>query len=227
MRFLFWVATMAIMCAPLATAAPNPVPAMTVHLEPASQTVNASLSPANATFNGYVRVDKMPYQTVTVSLASATNLGWASSVAPAEMTFTSNTDQSFVTSVAVPAGTTGMTCTLWINATGRTYVWVLTQSTSVIVSATGTPKPPANQTNATGQPNQTAGSNQTGSGGPGSVSGGGRAGLSLQNTLILAAVILVAVGASVGWGVHVRRHRRLEGIGLRGSVGRSFDRPKE
>jgi len=209
MRVLVLMAVLVIVSAPFATAAPNPIPAMTIHLEPTTQTVNASVASVNASYDGEVKVDKMQYQTVTVTLTSGMNNGWTSSVTPAEMTFSSSNSQTFKVYVLVPAGTTGITGTLTVNASGRTNLFTVVQSTSVVLIASGTPKPPANQTNGTGQPSGTDSGNQTGSGGSGSVSGGGLFGLSKQNTYILTAAIVVGVFAAAGSGIAlVRRKRR-------------------
>ena len=211
MRPLLLVATMAILFAPLTAASPNPVPAMTIHLEPSSQTVNASVSPANATFKGEVQANITQYQTLSVALTVDVAPAWASSVTPANMTFTSSGSQAFAVNILVPADTTGVTGQLYINATGKTYLFTVTQTTAVLLIASGTPKPPANQTNATGQPSGTDSGNQTGSGGSGSATGGGLFGLSKENTnILISAIVAVAVfvvGAGAGLAI-VRRKRR-------------------
>lgn len=86
-----------------ATAGPNPIPALTVSLEPSSQTAVVSESAQGSVqFTGTIRIDKLPVERIVVTLTASVDTGWAAQCTPSSMVFTSTQPQSFSATVVVP-----------------------------------------------------------------------------------------------------------------------------
>ena len=107
MRALLVLSIAVLVCLPFAAAAPNPIPSMTIKMDQSSQSVNATTANQSVTFTGSVSISKPTYLSATVTLTGAVDSGWQATVAPASMTFTSTTPQSFAATVVVPGGTAG------------------------------------------------------------------------------------------------------------------------
>ena len=182
--------------APLAEAAPNPVPVVTIHLEPSQQAVNATAAQVSAIFNGTVSVDKMPIETVKVDLVSSVENGLPSSVTPNSMTFDNTDPQSFTCTVTVPMGTYEQYTTITIDATGRTYLFTVIASCKNTLVIEG-PPPPSHKSNST-TTNSTTGQNKNTNGNQTSSNSGGGSGelFGLKNEQLvypLSAIIVILV----------------------------------
>jgi hypothetical protein len=185
-----------------ADAAINPVPVLTLRLEPAMVTVNTnSSSPTIVQFNGTCTVDKMPIERATVTLTSSTDVGWVSQVSPTTMVFTATTPQAFTCTVVIPQGTPNMTGTLVVNGRAVAAGLQSTAETKALITNIGPPPyvPPANWTanatvpaeNAINRTNNQTAENGTSGAGPSA----GLLGLS-NNIWMAAAVAVLAVGVA-------------------------------
>jgi len=208
MRALLVLSIAVLVCLPFAAAAPNPIPSMTIKMDQSSQSVNATTANQSVTFTGSVSISKPTYLSATVTLTGAVDSGWQATVAPASMTFTSTTPQSFAATVVVPGGTAGG------NESKLTVSGVIvsgflqnTGSATAVIKVVGN-VPPANQTgNNTNGTQPSNGDNQT-SINPGvttTYGAPGMLGFSYEQWgwgIGVAVVVLVAVG------VYVRARRR-------------------
>jgi hypothetical protein len=185
-----------------ADAAINPVPVLTLRLEPAMVTVNTnSSSPTIVQFNGTCTVDKLPIERATVTLTSSTDVGWVSQVSPTTMVFTSTTPQAFICTVVIPQGTPNMTGTLKVDGRAVAAGLQSTAETTALITNIGPPPyvPPANVTvnatlpagNAANRTDNQTAVNGTSGAGPSA----GLLGLS-NNIWMAAAVAVLAVGVA-------------------------------
>jgi hypothetical protein len=211
MRALVLLSVAVLACLPLAGAAPNPVPSMTIRIDQSSLAVNASNASQTVTFTGSVSVNKSAYLSASVTLSAAVAAGWNASVAPAAMTFTSTSPQSFSCTVVVPAGTPGGNeSQLTVSGTVVSGFLQNTAQATAMIRVTGTLPPPANQTgNGTGGTKPSNGNNQT-SVPTGLVSNqlsAGFMGYSYEQWayIAVAAVAVIVAAAAV---VRVRRRRK-------------------
>jgi hypothetical protein len=211
MRALVLLSVAVLACLPLAGAAPNPVPSLTIKIDQASLSVNASNASQPVTFTGSVTVSKSQYLSATVTLSAAVAAGWNSSVSPSSMTFTTTSPQSFTCTVVVPAATPGGNeSQLTVSGTVVSGFLQSGNEATAMVRVVGTLPPPAHQSgNGTGGTKPSGGNNQT-SVPTGLVSNpvsAGFLGYSYEQWayITVAAVAIVVVA---GAAVRVRRRRR-------------------
>ena len=90
-----------------------------VNLEKDQAVLNHSFNEQSVFLNGSVLVDYVYLVTVRVALSVSTDLGWAASLIPEDMTFVSSVAQFFNATVKVPAGTYNRSAILTVrgNAT--------------------------------------------------------------------------------------------------------------
>jgi len=91
--------------------------AVVLHVDIASGSVelNRSYDEQSVSLNGTVTVDYVYLVTVRVALAASTDLGWAASVVPGELTFVTSTPQFFNATVKIPAGTVNRSAVLTVR----------------------------------------------------------------------------------------------------------------
>jgi hypothetical protein len=161
-------------------------------------TVNAYYGPVNATFTGRVQVDKLPPQTVIVTLEAHVNTSWSISIEPAQMTFTSSGYQNFTCTVIVPQGTPRTTAQVLVNGTGRTTVFIVKSNCNSTLKVEGPAYPyPSGNTTSNSTQNQTLPGNGNSTSNSSAVNGGDYLlGLSKERFMLVAAsaaVIVIAV----------------------------------
>lgn len=84
-------------------AAINPVPVLTLKLDPASLSAQPTESKVGiVTFTGTATIDKFPVERLVATLSSTVDQGWVSQMSPTTMVFTSTSPQTFTVSVVVP-----------------------------------------------------------------------------------------------------------------------------
>lgn len=84
---------------------PNPIPILTMTLEPSSQTATVDhLKGDTLTFDGKCTVEQLDIYTSTVTLTGAIDDGWGISVDPETITFSSSGSVPFLVTVTVPPG---------------------------------------------------------------------------------------------------------------------------
>ncbi len=77
---IMMLGVMLVMTPQESKASPNPVPALTGSLDPATQEAVVSESQKGpVTFTGSVRVDKLPVERIVVGLTPSVDVGWPSS----------------------------------------------------------------------------------------------------------------------------------------------------
>jgi len=193
----------------------NPVPVLALKLDPSAATVctNAS-SPGIFTFNGTCTVDKLPIERATVTLSSSTDVGWATTLSPTTMVFTSTAPQSFTCTVVVPQGTPNMTGTLAVYGRAVAAGLQSTAETKAVINNIGPPPyvPPANGTGngtapAGGPVDQTA--NLTGGNGTSNIPDSGRGLLGVPNDYWMAAAAAILVVGLAGYGASRARAGRV------------------
>jgi hypothetical protein len=212
-----WAVLFLMLAFPFSAAAPNPVPAITIHMEPTTTTVNSTSALASAIFNGSVQVDKLQLQTVTVDLASSVENGLAATVEPASMTFTSAEPQNFTCTVTVPKGTPQQSTEVSMIGTGKTMLFTVTESCQCILVILG-PAPPRSSGNSTN--NSTGGQGGTGNGNQTSANSGnggpaGFGGLKYEQLGILAAasILIVVVAGIVSYRQRAKKRRAIDWMG--------------
>jgi len=213
MKTLLWVAVIALAGFPFSAAAPNPMPAMTISMDPSALTVNATAAQVSAVFNGEVMMDKLQVQTVTVDLVSSVDIGLAIGVEPHQMTFTTTEPQTFTCTVKVPLGTPLTYAQVYVNATGKTTLFTITGSCAAILYVDG-PAPPHSSGNTTS--NSTKNQTRPGEGNPTSSSGTGNdanflLGMSKERFMLVAASATVIVIVVAAGGYRLARRKRARG----------------
>ena len=178
-----------VLLSPAATASPNPVPALTLSIDPSSISLNNSSQTQTAVFNGTLSVDKLPLTKFNATIISSVSTNWSSTCTPSEFNLTSTTSQNFTCTVVVPGNTGGLIGAVKIDARGQGSGFVALASAQVIVAVSA---PPKNQT-GDGKPGNTT--DNTTEDGPAYTlipSTTGRSGIDPFRALLLA----VAMGAS-------------------------------
>jgi len=86
-----------------ASASPNPQPALTISLSPTLQDVVVSESlKGSLTFDGKVKVEKLPVERIVVTLNPSVDQGWPCSCSPSSIVITDTVDHPFSVAVVVP-----------------------------------------------------------------------------------------------------------------------------
>jgi len=119
-----------------AEAAMNPVPALTITLEPSSQEARVSEGGSGSIqFTGSVKVDKLPADRMFVQLSSSVDAGWYSQCSPNSIVLTDTKAQSFSVSAVVPAGTpSNIVGTLRVDAKGSCGGFISTGRAEAIIT---------------------------------------------------------------------------------------------
>jgi len=87
-------------------AALNPVPVLTLRLDPSSQPSQPTESSIGSVmFTGTATIDKFPVERLVATLNPSCDQGWVSIMSPTTMVFTSTTPQTFTVSVVIPQDT--------------------------------------------------------------------------------------------------------------------------
>jgi hypothetical protein len=88
------------------SAAINPVPVLTLKLDPSQQASQPTESNiGSVTFTGTATIDKFPVERLVATLSPSCDQGWVSTMSPTTMVFTSTTPQTFTVSVVIPQDT--------------------------------------------------------------------------------------------------------------------------
>lgn len=204
------VGLLACLLMPLSQAAVNPVPVIMIHMDPTQQSVNATVAQVSAVFNGEVAVDKLPVQTVTVDIVASVSTGWAISLEPTQMIFTSTTPQCFTCTVTVPQGTPLTYTQVNVSGTGTTALFSVTASCTSILNVDG-PTPPKSSGNST--TNSTKKQTNTGDGNLTNNTGAGNdasflLGLSKERFMLVAASVVVIVSVVAAGGYRISRRQK-------------------
>ena len=198
--FILFVAALlavpACFVAQAAQASAPVVPVLSLTIDPPTQNINSSATDqVIVSFNGTASVQKLPVERCVVTLTSAVDVGWTSSITPTTMVFTSSSPQQFSATVTIPPGTQSMTGTLAVN--GRAVAGGLQSTTKItaLIDVQGTPI--LNQTAS----NRTAGHTTSGTGA--SVNFG-------NSTIVTVSVtaVIVASMAVVGAVIYKKRKGR-------------------
>ncbi len=84
---------------------PNPIPILTMTLEPSSQTATVDhMKGATLTFDGTCTVEQLDIYTSTVTLTGSVDDGWGIILEPETITFSSSGSARFLVTVTVPPG---------------------------------------------------------------------------------------------------------------------------
>jgi len=102
--------------APLAQAAPAPIPVLGVELWPADQSLNASYDAQETVFFGRITLENVPYAKYAVFLDACDNPSWATSCTPDYVTFWGSGSADFNISVRVPQITERKTAKIWVES---------------------------------------------------------------------------------------------------------------
>lgn len=126
----------ALVIAPPASAGVNPVPALTISLDPSSQEAKVSESAQGAVqFTGSVKVDKLPVERISVVLTSSVDAGWPSQCSPSMMVITDVSAHSFSVTTIVPQATpSNIIGNLKVDAKGQGGGFVCTGAAQVIIT---------------------------------------------------------------------------------------------
>ncbi len=104
--FMMIFGAMLVLVPQTGQAAANPVPILSLALDQPSATAKVTESaPGIVTFTGHAGLDKLPVERCVVTLTATVDAGWASSITPTQMVFTTTTPQSLSVTVIVPQGT--------------------------------------------------------------------------------------------------------------------------
>jgi len=119
-----------------ASAAINPQPAMTLSLSPNIQDVIVTESlKGTLSFDGKVKVDKLPVERIVVTLTPSVDQGWPCSCSPSTIVITDTADHTFGVSVVVPENwLSANSGTLKIDASGRGGGFVVTANSQAIIN---------------------------------------------------------------------------------------------
>lgn len=134
--FIMILGVMLITVPEKTSASPNPVPALTVKLDPPQQEATVSESvKGSAQFTGSVKVDKLPVERIVVGITSSVDAGWQSSCSPSSIVITDTNEHTFGVTVVVPENQpAGVVGGLKVEAQGRGGGFVVTQQSTVIIT---------------------------------------------------------------------------------------------
>ena len=109
---------------------------VTVSMAPSAITVHSNpTATTNVTFNGTVKLDKLPAVRVMVSLTSSVSSGgWPSSVKPSSMVITDKQPHAFKCTVVIPAGTHPTVATITVTVYANAILITKTAKTSSIIT---------------------------------------------------------------------------------------------
>jgi len=119
-----------------ASAAVNPQPALTLGLTPPQQEAQVSESmKGTLTFDGKVKVDKLPVERIVVSLTPSVDQGWPCSVSPSTIVITDTQDHTFGVTVVVPENSLSANSgVIKVDATGRGGGFTVTGTSQAIIT---------------------------------------------------------------------------------------------
>ena len=134
--FLLMLGIMIVAVPYQASAAVNPTPALTLSLAPNIQDamVTESLK-GSLSFDGKVKVDKLPVERIVVSLQPSVDQGWPCSCSPSTIVITDTAEHSFAVSVVVPENSLSANSGLLkVDASGRGGGFTVTAYSQAIIN---------------------------------------------------------------------------------------------
>ena len=132
------LAAVILVCLPSASAI-GPVPTVSITIDQASETVNATNHNQTVKFTGSVTVTKSAYLSATVTLEATATSGCSATLDPVSMTFTSTTPQTFNCYFVVPGGTPGGNeSTLTVSGTVVSGMLQGTDEATAVIKVVGT-----------------------------------------------------------------------------------------
>lgn len=194
MRFTALLAIAVCCLLPLARAAPNPIPVVTVVLGQPMQLINYSDNATDVAFTGSVKVDKLPVERMWVVLAASVDRGWSANCNPSTIVITDTNAHDFTCTVTVPGKTPDSSGNLTVEASGAAG-FTQTARCNGSIAIIGRPPPPVNGTNQT-KTNTTGGGsngNQTGTGGSSGAATNDIVSQLARNAVLVSATALVVI----------------------------------
>ena len=111
-------------------------PALVLALSPASMSIiSRSTDTISVNFSGTATVEtgRLDRSTYKLGLQSTLDIGWASVVSPADLTFTGSGSQEFACTVEIPPAVDNITATLTVDGSLRGGGFVVTSSASSLL----------------------------------------------------------------------------------------------